>query len=278
MWLIAFALWQSGAHRSGVFQSARVRESSGVVVSRAHPGLLWTHNDSGDGPFIYATDTSGNDRGALRVPRAYAEDWEDLALGPCPRVTRDCLYIADTGDNTERRSMVTIYAVPEPDPPSGPADTSRSTAVPATLRVRYEDGPADVEALFVGVDTALYLVSKGRTRGIRLYRLPRTAWDADTLVTAMRIQYLPMLPMLMAGGRVTGAGRGSNTRVVVRTYSALFLFTQGAAGPLALSRVCQLGNLEAQGEAVAFLDSITLVLTSEAARRTRGEIHIVRCP
>ena len=29
-------------------------ESSGLAVSRAQPGVLWSHNDSGDGPNVYA--------------------------------------------------------------------------------------------------------------------------------------------------------------------------------------------------------------------------------
>ena len=34
-----------------------ISESSGLVASRTMPGAYWTHNDSGDGPFIYAFDT-----------------------------------------------------------------------------------------------------------------------------------------------------------------------------------------------------------------------------
>ena len=29
-------------------------ESSGLAVSRTQPGVLWSHNDSGDGPNLYA--------------------------------------------------------------------------------------------------------------------------------------------------------------------------------------------------------------------------------
>jgi hypothetical protein len=70
---------------TGTFRSARLIESSGVAASRTHAGILWTHNDSGDGPNLYATDLHGTDRGAVRVPGAAAVDWEDIALGPCPR-------------------------------------------------------------------------------------------------------------------------------------------------------------------------------------------------
>ncbi len=33
---------------TGTLHSPRVKESSGIAASRAHPGVLWTHNDSGD--------------------------------------------------------------------------------------------------------------------------------------------------------------------------------------------------------------------------------------
>src|SRR5436190_1174098 len=109
------------------FQSPRLVESSGVAVSRAYPGVLWTHNDSGDGPYLYATDLRGTDRGALLVPGAQAIDWEDMSLGPCPLAfvppARSCIYLADTGDNLEFRPFVTVYAIPEPPPPERAGET-----------------------------------------------------------------------------------------------------------------------------------------------------------
>ncbi|MGH2625319.1 MAG: hypothetical protein ACRDHY_01550, partial [Anaerolineales bacterium] len=149
--------------QTGAFASARVTESSGVAVSRQHKGILWTINDSGDGPFLYATALEGRDLGAVRLRGASAEDWEDIALGPCPSRSGTCLYVADTGDNLERRLSVTVYAVEEPAPPGGPSDTTRAVAA-QRLEVIYPDGPHDVEAIYVGPgDGALYLVSKGRT-------------------------------------------------------------------------------------------------------------------
>src|SRR5205809_4863299 len=91
------------------FQSPRLVESSGAAVSRAYPGVLWTHNDSGDQPYLYATDVRGRDWGRLRVADARAVDWEDIALGPCPArttpvVSGTCLYIADTGAKRATRA------------------------------------------------------------------------------------------------------------------------------------------------------------------------------
>src|SRR2546422_263665 len=166
----------------GTFQSPRLIESSGVAVSHAYPGVLWTHNDSGDGPYVYATDLHGTDRGALLVPGAEAIDWEEISLGPCPVnfVPRagSCIYLADTGDNLEFRPYVTVYAIPEPAPPERAGDTLGTTRAPAVVRLRYPDGPHDVEAGFLSPrDTPPYLVCKGGARGdgVRFYGVGRRA-------------------------------------------------------------------------------------------------------
>lgn len=280
------------------FASPRVRESSGVAASRAHPGVLWTHNDSGDGPYLYATDLHGRDLGRLLVPGAAAFDWEDMALGPCPRppprrpaagAAPQCLYLADTGDNLEARPSVTVYAVAEPDPPRGPGDTLRTTAAPAVLRLRYPDGAHDVEAIYVTPrDTALFLVSKGRRGSIRLYRVGREQWPqrgdsgrADVVV-ATRVQILDVRPHFEAGRVVTGAAiRPDGRLVALRTYTEIYLFTPGVGGRLvpARERACNIAGLErgGAGEAIDFLTDTTLVLTSEAARRHAGTIHTVVC-
>ena len=280
------------------FQSPRLVESSGVAVSRAFPGVLWTHNDSGDGPYVYATDLRGTDRGALLIPGAQAIDWEDMSLAPCPvpftlqtrppRVTATtCLYLADTGDNLEFRPFVTIYAIPEPAPPERASDTLGTTRAPAVLRLRYPDGPHDVEAVYVSPrDTAVYLVSKGATRGsaIRLYRVDRSAWRAtDTtsdIVVATLVQTLDILPSAEAGRLVTaGTVRPDGGVVALRTYTEIYLFYPGVGGRLvaARDRPCNIAGMEIGGEAIDFLDDSTLVMTSEAGRSRPGTIDTVRC-
>jgi hypothetical protein len=257
-------------------------ESSGVAVSRAHAGLLWTHNDSGDDAYVYATDLAGTYRGTVRIRGATAVDWEDITLAACPVQRGTCLYIADTGDNDQRRKSVVIYAVPEPAPPVG-GGTTRSARATA-LRVKYSRGPDDVEAVYVGpTDGAVYLVSKGRRGVVRLYQVPRSAWGgrADTTVTVSPLQELPIKPFAALGRLVTGAAiRADGRLVAVRTYTEIYFFVPGADGRLTPSSqpVCTITGLELQGEAVGFLDDSTLVLTSEGGSRTPASIHTVRCP
>jgi len=267
---------------TGTFRSPRLTESSGVVVSRAHPGILWTHNDSGDGPYLYATDLRGTDRGAVRVSGAQAVDWEDIALGPCPRQRGDCLYIADTGNNSLRRASVRIYAVPEPDPPGEAVGTGRVTKAALALTVLYPSGPDDVEGLYVSPrDSAVYLVSKGRNGRVRLYRVSRAAWGTTGRVQAELVQVLPITPKRTGRRLVTGAAaRPDGALVAIRTYNEIYFFTPGPGGRLtpAAQPTCSIVGLERQGEAIAFRDQTTLILTSEGDPRGPGTIHTVRCP
>jgi hypothetical protein len=281
------------------FQSPRVVESSGVGVSRASPGVLWTHNDSGDRPYLYATDLQGRDRGWLLVPGAAAIDWEDMAVGPCPVMYllrpaavrqrgTSCVYIGDTGDNLASRPWVTVYALPEPRPPQAPGDTLRTAGALSELRIRYPDGAHDVEAIYVSPrDTALYLVSKGtRGSGMRVYRVDRRNWPRpgqrnEEVVVATRVQTLDIRPSGEAGRLITGAAiRPDGRLVALRTYTEIYLFYPGVGGRLtpARERPCSISGIDRGGEAIAFLNDSTLVITSEAAGRHPGTIHTVTCP
>jgi hypothetical protein len=180
-----------------------------------------------------------------------------LQSGPTRGNADTCIYLADTGDNLEFRPFVTIYAIPEPAPPERASDTLGTTRAPAVLRLRYPDGSHDVEAVYVSPrDTALFLVSKGATRGsaIRLYRVDRSAWRTpDTtfdIVVATLVQTLDMRANSEAGRLVTaGTIRPDGRVVTLRTYTEIYLF----------------------------LDDSTFVLTSEAGRSRPGTIDTVKC-
>jgi hypothetical protein len=159
-------------------------------------------NDSGNDTVVYAVDSTGRDLGTFRLPGAVNRDWEAIALGPCP--AGSCLLIGDIGDNLEQRQSVTLYRLPEPtvaaDDPAG----VRRTAAVDSIRVRYPDGPHDVEGLYVDAKGDAYLVSKGRSRGIRLFRVGADAWSGAETVAAF-VQSVPIVPDVAIGQWVTDA-------------------------------------------------------------------------
>src|SRR5215207_364043 len=91
-------------------------EGSGLAASRRTPGRFWSHNDSGDA-VLFALDGTGHVNGRVSLAGANVEDWEAIAIGPCP--SGSCIYLADIGDNDARRKRITIYRVAEPAEASG---------------------------------------------------------------------------------------------------------------------------------------------------------------
>jgi len=234
---------------------AEIRESSGVAASRAHAGILWTHNDSGE-PLLYAVDAEGRTVGRVRVAGAAVEDWEDVARAPCP-AGGDCLYVADIGDNDAERPFVTVYRVPEPAP--GAARSAAATAI----RLRYPDGSHDAEAMFV-LDGAIHVVTKGESGPIAIYRASPEAAGAET--TLRRVRELSP-EKVKRPERVTSADASADGRwIALRTlrevslYPAAELLGGGPALPLRVD-VRSLG--EEQGEGLAFTPDGSILLTSE---------------
>jgi hypothetical protein len=55
---------------TAVLRAPRLIESSGAAPSHSFPGVIWTHNDSGDDARLYATDSAGDDLGSVLVAGA----------------------------------------------------------------------------------------------------------------------------------------------------------------------------------------------------------------
>lgn len=236
----------------------RIKEASGLTLSRRTSGVLWTHNDSGQ-PVLYAFDTSGTLRGRVAVPNATVVDWEDVTAAHCP--SGDCLYIADIGDNERSRSAITIYRIPEPQP----ADAQ--TAPPEVFTATYSDGAHDAEALFV-VGDSLFVITKDDA-GI-LYRIGP---GGPGQVKAERIGELGI-------PRVTDADVSADGKtVVVRTNNEVAFYQTAVlvAGksPKPDLRFSVRQAKEPQGEGVAFDGNRTLYLTSEG--RDGGQLSALTC-
>lgn len=246
---------------AGLTRLAGVSEASGVTLSRRTPGIVWSHNDSGE-PVLFAFDTSGKARGRVRVTGMAVDDWEDLAVGPCGQGS--CLYLADIGDNNRGRRQITIYRVPEPRP------DDKATAAAEVLHAAYPDGPRDAEALFVASTGQLFLITKEDARTTAVYRLAQPA--------AGRVEKLQLVTRLPLD-RVTGAGASPDGNVVaVRTNKELLLYrTQELIGGNAQPRRFDLTVVgEPQGEGVAVAADGLIYLTGEAGGGG-GTFAALRC-
>jgi hypothetical protein len=301
-----FSQQASAAHRqTGKAYAARVlevvgtlpdelRESSGLAVSRTQPGVLWSHNDSGDGPNLYAIDLSGRLLAIVPVTEASARDWEDIASGPCPPTLPSttspekgapspaCLYVADTGNNDGGRNDLTVYVLVEPVISRTGSTPPMATA--QSFRYRYPGRPEDSEAIAVLPTGDVTIVSKGRTGSIDFFAIAAAqvarGLASGEVLTAMRTGGTDIQPDARIGRLVTGAAVSPDgTTLAVRTYTEVFFFGAVENGRRwrDLRRPCFLGDAEPQGEAIDYLDGETLLLTSERARGRPGTIHRLRC-
>ena len=149
-----------------------VHESSGLFF---HNGRLWTHNDSGDKPILYALDTATFEV-VQRVTLANAKnkDWEDVCTDG------ETVFVGDFGNNKGSRKKLRIYTFPlSALPDEGDATLQVDTIVfrfadQTNFEKRKQAHDFDCEAIFVTEDH-LYLLSKGwETSTTRLYRLSKT--------------------------------------------------------------------------------------------------------
>jgi hypothetical protein len=255
----------------GTLQDRAINESSGLVASRRNPGLYWTHNDSGDGPFLYCLGNRGESCGTWSVAGAENRDWEDIAAGPGPVADRPYLYVGDIGDNLGDQQQVTVYRVPEPEVRPEQATTNRSA--PATteqadvLRLRYPDGPHNAEALLVHPQTGdLYVVAKEAAPAVYVARAPLRAGAVNPLVqlAVLSVGAGDARTGLVTGGDISPDGR----HVALCTYGDGYELEvpSGASFDAVWSQPPIRFPLGARpvGEAIAYrLDGKALLTTSE---------------
>lgn len=269
----------SDLHVTGRMSDRLLAEASGAVRSVANPEVTWTIGDSGNPPELLAVDSTGALRGRVVIREATNVDWEAVALGPCGDAR--CVYIADTGDNGERRSEVVIYRLVEPRLGGGDAPLVRAAE---RLTVRYPDHPHDVEAMGVAPDGAILLVTKGRSGSILAFSIPATAWTGGQPRSAMaRLQdTLPITPRMGSGRAVTGLAMDpAGTEVAIRTYREIYLFDRdprtGSLTPAAWT-ACTILGAEPQGEGISWDGPRwSFLLLSERGLFASGTVVRVEC-
>jgi hypothetical protein len=206
--------------------SKDINESSGLAVSRCQPDVFWTHNDSGDGPFIYAFNSNGESLGTFKIPNVKNIDWEDMATIRTP--DGECfLFIGEIGDNELKRDVHEIYRLPEPlvtRKASVPSKVApEMTSEPEFIHFRYPDARYNAEALFVEpTSQTIYVVSKQFSGPATVYKLQPDFANPSTQ-SAVKITEisLPASPVgLVTGGSISPDGK----HVVLCDYYAGYEF------------------------------------------------------
>ena len=261
-----------------VLADPRIAESSGLVAAST-PGIVFTHNDSGDEARFFAVDEQGRTVTTYLLPDVQARDWEDVARGP-DEDGRSSLWLGDIGDNDAQRERgLLVHRVAEPVP-DGRDEVV--TEAPTSFRLRYEDGPGDAETLLVHPRTGrLWIVGKPFAGAAGVYAAPEVldAGGPNALVKEGEVETrstgTPGGPGIgTIANRLVTAGdiAADGSRVALRTYTDLYewpLAGDDVAAALEGEPVVTPLPVQEQGEGLAYApDGRSLLLSSEGVGST----------
>ena len=266
------AVW-SEAEYAGVLTDAELDEVSGLAASRAHEGLYWAINDSGNPARLMLIKSDGTRVASYNTPGATNVDWEDVAGFDLDG--KHYLLVSDTGDNGGIRTSLTLYVFEEPAVIKDGADLSPAWQID----FRWPDGARDCEAAAVDpVKGEVLLVSKKRVPP-ELFRLPLR--KAAGMQVAEKIATLPgiaqptpqELQLNPTYGRyrsqISGADLSPNGRVLaVINYHSIYFYVHQPGETWAATMTRNPGTLRfpwlPQAEAIAFsTDGSSLLIGSE---------------
>ncbi|WP_439631963.1 hypothetical protein [Gemmata sp.] len=227
----------------GRVNAPQIDEASGLAVSGTTPGVLWTHNDSGNTAQVFALSTSGKLLATYTLAGTRNVDWEDLQVGPGPVPGQSYLYLADVGNNKLNRSTVQIYRIPEPSVPNAGAPPATAADAPTvTLRgaerfdLRYtKPGSGGVltfprynaETLLVDPRTGdVVIVGKSRND---VFSVPAAQLRAGA--GTIDLTYVTTLTRgsTFTGGSVSADG----ATVAVKSHSSVYVWSRAAGQSLA---------------------------------------------
>ncbi|QHC30044.1 MULTISPECIES: PD40 domain-containing protein [unclassified Streptomyces] len=238
----------SAGDKGFTFSDPRITESSGLAASHLHPGIYWTHNDSGDGPYIYAVDGATGKTVARVTLRGVGSprDVEAISIGP-----HDEIYVGDIGDNFDGRwPYVWIYRLPEPK-------VLKDQTITATQYVvKYSNGPRNAESMMVHPKTGrVYIIDKKEDGG-HLYEGPAT------LSTTGANIFKPIAPIDLWATDATFSPDGGH--LAVRGYIGGIYYSWNDGHP---ERTEMLDvPLQGQGEGITYsADGTKLLYSSEGA-------------
>lgn len=240
-------------HRVFTIRSAKVTESSSLVVSTTRDGLAYTANDSGDSATIYAIDTAtGAVVGQTLLAGVEAVDIEAMAGGD-----DGSLVVADIGDNDAERNVVAVYRVEQPG-------RGGHEVVADEVQLTYVDGPRNAEAVLYDARSGRVFVVSKQTVGASIYATPRRVFGRDQAV---------LEPVAAAPGLATDATfLPGGDFAVVRTYVGAVVYRYPDWRPL---RNVALPS-QRQGESVAAPPGGRMIWVGSEG--THSDVLAVRLP
>ena len=208
----------------GKIENKTIKEASGLVESIENPSGLWTHNDGGDGPFLYLI--SSFDAKILKKISLVGiknEDWEDLAIGPSIlEDTSTYIYLGDIGDNKKNKTIKKIHFFREPKIKDFDNELIEINDI-KTISFYSEKKIENFETLMIDPNSReLFLIAKNKKKKQNIYKINTENIEIDEIQKAKK--YLT-LNLKNLKGEITGGEISRNgQKCLIKTYKNVFLW------------------------------------------------------
>lgn len=198
-----------------VLSDTHIVESSSLVKSAYSKNMLWTANDSGGGPVLFAIGANGSTLATYTVNNVSSKDWEGMAAASSG--STHWIYIGDIGDNGKKRPTIAVHRVVEPTP------VKNGSLNATTWTFRYPDGPHNAETLMVNPSTLrIFIVTKDTAGGV-IFEAPASL-STTAVNTLVRVG---TAPVTLSDGAFLDA-----SRFVLRGYERAYLYSKFGATPV----------------------------------------------
>jgi len=244
---ISSEIFEAGAS-TGVLEGTQMREASGLVASINNPGMLWTHNDSGNAAEIFLIDGTGKLKCTIHFPGLKNRDWEEIAIGAGPDPAKSYLYIGEIGDNNAVYEYKFIYRIEEPVITGSIKDSSLTNV--DKIKFRLSDGARDTEAMTIDPVTKDIFIFSKRERKVNLYKLSGTVSTTEVMTAERVLEGLPFTWIVAVDISEDGS------EILVKNYDNVFYWKRlsGESVDEAIKRTHETlpYSPEPQGESIAF--------------------------
>ncbi|QWX83213.1 hypothetical protein H0I23_12220 [Cellulophaga sp. HaHaR_3_176] len=247
-----------------------VKENSGIAYYGNEKA--WFIEDHGNDDILYQIGFNGNLLREIKVKNGGNNDWEDLA-----KDSEGNLYIADTGNNNNKRKDLTIYKVPNPENNSG--NSIDAEKITFNYPEQKEFPPKkdnliyDAEAIFYK-NNSIFIITKDRSKPFKgralIYKVPAKKGNYEAVLVG---EFNPCNTDGIC--QVTSADISPDgKKIVLLGYGLLWVFsdfttdnfTQGSLKTIELGATTQL-------ESVSFSDNNTLLISDEERGKTGQNLY-----
>jgi hypothetical protein len=248
----------------------KLNENSGIVTLEHNK--IWVIEDNGNTDELFEVNFEGELLKELKVTNAKNKDWEDLA-----KDEKGNLYIADIGNNANKRRELVIYKVPDPTKEKGGKIAAEKIEFSYPDQKEFppkaRDFKFDAEALFY-LSGNLYLITKNRARPFKgdaqVYRIPAQPgkYKAHLVGTLNLCQEAGLCS-------VTAAAISPDAqKIVLLGYGKIWVISEFTNDNFIAGKMTTIDHgATTQLESVCFKNDSTLLLSDERSHGTGRNLY-----